>query len=881
MSKKILLIIPAFLVLVCLLLVSPNVSKAADISEANQSVYGSNVYIFDNSMPDSEIQRIIDEKFAEMEDGDAGAEFTDKRVTFLFKPGEYDVNIHVGFYTTVAGLGKNPDDVKITGGFNVDAQWTEGNATRNFWRSVENFSVVAEGDAKWAVSQAAPMRRMHFNNNLVLWDLTPSWEAGWASGGFIADSVIDGSVSPASQQQFFSRNNSYQNWDSTLWNTVLVGDENPPSSVAPYPEETWTIIGETPKIKEKPYLYVDESGEHNLFVPELQENRKGVTWKNGDTPGHSISLDEFYIADPSDSTTDINAALDQGKHLMFTPGIYHVDEPIEVNNPNTVIYGFGYPTIVPENGVTAMKIADVNGVEIAGLLFDAGPVNSEELLQVGPEDSSADHADNPTTLHDIFFRVGGSHLGKAEISVEINSNHVIADHFWVWRADHGDSVGWDVNTGANGLVVNGDNVTAYGLFVEHYQEYQTLWNGENGKVFFYQNEIPYDVPNQESWIAPTGKNGYAAYKVADHVNSHQLWGGGSYSYFRDAAVNLHSSFEVPDTKGIEMTHMTTVWLSGTPGSEITHVINDIGNKVTDNGSGMVANVIEFIGAGEPDPSTGEETALDRTGWTAISSSTGGEAPNNMLDGDVNTRWTFGAPMETGQSITIDMKTSQSFDRVVMDSAGSANDYARGYEVYVSNDGTNWGNPVTTGTGDGAEITVDFSTQTARYIKVVQTGSASSWWSIVEFDVISTADPNGGGTGDEETELDRTGWTAESSVTSGDTIDNLLDGDMTTRWSSGKPMEPGQSFTVDMKTFKTFSRIVMDSTGSNEDYARGYEVYVSNDGTNWSNPVATGTGDSAKVTVDFAVQTARYIKVVQTGNASNWWSISEFDVVGVE
>jgi len=727
------LAIPTLLVMVGFLLVNSGVSKAADISQANQSIFGPNVYIFDDSMPDSEIQRILDAKFAEMEDGDAGAEFTDKRVTFLFKPGEYNVTIDVGFYTTVAGLGKNPGDVKITGGFDVDAQWAEGNGTRNFWRSVENFSVVSATNSKWAVSQAAPMRRMHFNNNLMLWDLTPGYQAGWVSGGFIADSIINGEVSSASQQQFFSRNNSYGKWSNSLWNTVLLGDANPPTNVAPYPEETWTIIDQTPKVKEKPYLYTDASGNFNLFVPSLQENSKGVTWLNGETPGRSLSMSEFFIANPSHSAADINAALNQGKHLIFTPGVYHVNEPIVVNNPNTIVYGFGYPTIVPENGVTAMKVADVDGVQLVGLLFDAGSVNSEELLQVGPENSSADHSANPTTLHDIFFRVGGSHVGKADVSVKINSSDVIVDHFWVWRADHGDGVGWDVNTGANGLVVDGNNVTIYGLFVEHYQEYQTLWNGENGKVFFYQNEIPYDVPNQASWMAPTGKKGYAAYKVADHVHSHQLWGGGSYSYFRDADVDLHSAFEAPNNSGISMNHMTTVWLSGTPGSEITHVINDLGDAVRSNGSDMVANVTRFNGTGNP--GTGTETVLDRTGWTASSSVTSGDVISNLLDGDLTTRWSSGQPMAPGQSITIDMKTSKSFSRIVMDSGGSANDYARGYEVYVSNDGTNWGNPVATGTGDAAKITVDFTTQNARYIKVVQTGSASNWWSIVEFDVI--------------------------------------------------------------------------------------------------------------------------------------------------
>lgn len=88
----------------------------------------------------------------------------------------------------------------------------------------------------------------------------------------------------------------------------------------------------------------------------------------------------------------------------------------------------------------------------------------------------------------MYFRVGGANYkGKVKNCVTINSNDVIGDNFWVWRADHGDNVGWNMNTAPNGIVINGDNVTMYGLFVEHFQEYQTIWNGNGGKLYFYQS----------------------------------------------------------------------------------------------------------------------------------------------------------------------------------------------------------------------------------------------------------------------------------------------------------------------------------------------------------------------------------------------------------
>ncbi|TJY38273.1 hypothetical protein E5161_20355 [Cohnella pontilimi] len=263
-----------------------------------------------------------------------------------------------------------------------------------------------------------------------------------------------------------------------------------------------------------------------------------------------------------------------------------------------------------------------------------------------------------------------------------------------------------------------------------------------------------------------------------------------------------------------------------------------------------------------------ETALDRTGWTVTTSPVTG-TPGNMLDGNLSTRWTTGTNMASGQYFVVDMKAAKSFNKIVMDSTGSNNDYARGYQVYVSNDGANWGSAVASGTGTGPVISASFGSVSARYVKVVQTGSASNWWSVHEFNVYTS----GGGTG---AALNRTGWTAATSPVTG-TPANMLDGDMATRWTTGTDMVPGQYVTVDMKSSKTFNKLVLDCTGSNNDYARGYQVFVSNDGTNWGSAVASGTGTGPVITVNFAAQNARYIKVVQTGSATYWWSIRELNV----
>jgi len=196
-------------------------------------------------------------------------------------------------------------------------------------------------------------------------------------------------------------------------------------------------------------------------------------------------------------------------------------------------------------------------------------------VQVGPSGSSTRHASNPTLLSDLFVRVGGAGVGKATRSVEINSHDVIGDHLWLWRADHGAGVGWTSNTAANGLVVNGNDVTMYGLFVEHYQQYQVLWNGNGGRTYMFQNEMPYDVPNQAEWMSGTTR-GFAAYRVDAAVTSHEAWGLGSYCFLnRNPTVVADHAFEVPVVPGVRFRDMVTVSLGGGKGT-IAHVINQTG-----------------------------------------------------------------------------------------------------------------------------------------------------------------------------------------------------------------------------------------------------------------------------------------------------------------
>jgi len=421
---------------------------------------------------------------------------------------------------------------------------------------------------QWAVSQAVSLRRMHVRGDLVLHQ-----HHGWASGGWMSDSLVDGNVDSGSQQQWISRNCDWKSWTGSNWNMVFVGVVHPPEGA--WPEPPYTKVDKTPVVREKPFLQVNDAGEFSVRIPALRTDTVGITWRGGETAGETIPIARFYIARPDvDTAETINAQLARGKNLILTPGIYEVTAPIRVTRPHTVVLGLGYATLRPMKGTAAMTTADADGIEIAGLLFDAGPSESPVLLEVGPEGSRARHAKDPIALHDVFFRVGGAGVGRAKVNFRINSNNTIVDHTWIWRADHGDGVGWDLNTSENGLVVNGDTVTIYGLFVEHHQQFQVLWKGNGGRTYFYQSEIPYDPPNQASYTSAPGVNGWASYKVSEGVTSHEAWGLGVYSVFEHPDVLLTRGIETPKSPQVRFHDMITVAL-GDHGA-ISHVIDDTG-----------------------------------------------------------------------------------------------------------------------------------------------------------------------------------------------------------------------------------------------------------------------------------------------------------------
>jgi hypothetical protein len=557
---------------------------------------GPDVYVFTPSMSQASIQSTLNT----IADQQVGNQFGTQRYALLFDPGTYGSTadplvFQVGFYTEVAGLGQNPGAVVINGTIDSYNQCSGStcNATDNFWRSVSNLTInvtgmtgCQTGDDFWAASQASPLRRVHINGNLSLMDYC-NGSPDYASGGFIADSEFTGgTVTNGSQQQYITRNSDLDGWSNSVWNQVFCGDSGAPAqsfagnsgdSGGP---SSYTTLATCPTTEEEPYLYVDSSGAYNVFVPSVQTNSSGPTWVNGNTPGTSLSLNTFYVVNSASTVAQINAALGAGDNLLVTPGVYSYAQTIKVTRADTKIIGLGFPTLIPTSGNVTMNVADVSGVNISGMIFDAGPTSSTALLQIGTQGSTVSHAGDPVSVDDVFFRVGGAETGTAATSFVDNSNNSLIDDVWAWRADHGAGAGsWTSDQGATGVVVNGNDVTAYGLAVEHYQKDETVWNGQGGTVVFYQNENPYEVPNQASWMAGPTQDGYPAFYVPNGVTSFQGYGMGSYSYFdQGVAIQNAMAFQAPDTPGVAFHDLLTVFLNGSGG--INSVINGTGAAVS-------------------------------------------------------------------------------------------------------------------------------------------------------------------------------------------------------------------------------------------------------------------------------------------------------------
>jgi hypothetical protein len=575
---------PLSQLLAAAMLAMPLAAQAAPPQPAPD--FGPSVHILHPATPGLQ-QRILDIYEAQQPN-----HFGPRRDAILLMPGTYEnLRIPVGFYTHVLGLGRHPGDVHVIGELRANAFLDGDNATQNFWRGAENFAVtpslgLGNNTMQWAVSQAIPFRRMHVRGNIKL-----NQNNGWASGGWFSDVLVDGEVNSATQQQWISRNSQWGSWVGSNWNMVFVGVPSAPAGEFPTPGQRFTKVEKTPLVREKPYLFIDTDGGYAVRVPSLRRDSAGISWANGAiTPGKTLPISRFFIARPGDSAAALNAQLAAGKHLLFTPGEYLLTQTLQIDRPGTVVLGIGFPTLRSDNGQPLVKTADVDGLTVSGLFLDAGRQDSGVLMEVAPMGSKKRHKADPIVLHDLFFRIGGAAAGQVDTALRINAHDTLVDHTWIWRADHGEGVSWTSNPSAHGLWVNGEDVTLYGLFVEHFQKEQVVWQGNGGRVYFYQSELPYDPPSQPEWTSATGR-GFAAYKVADSVTRHEAWGLGVYSVFLKPDVVLDRAIEVPARPGVRLHSIITVCLVDK--GSIERIVNDRGDPARCKGGPNTATLKSF------------------------------------------------------------------------------------------------------------------------------------------------------------------------------------------------------------------------------------------------------------------------------------------------
>jgi hypothetical protein len=567
--------------------------------------FGSHVTIIDPSMSVDAINSTLRE-LATKSTG-----FDEVRNAVYFMPGAYGsaegsdkpatatgfIDAPVGFMETVQGLGASPDDVTING--NLRAGQATGFSLGTFWRSLANLKInpietdEAAHTLRWNTSQAAPVRRVDVVGNLDL-------SGGSAGGNLISNSRISGAVIAGfrwvsdstrlgGQFYYYIHDSQIGGFQGHFANYVFSGVQGAPA--AEFNPGDVTNLSSTPVSREAPYLYVDHQN-FKVAVPEARTHVAGYHW---DTRS-SLSLNKFFIAKPTDTAQAINDALGHGKDIILTPGVYKVTEAIHIVRANTIVMGMGLATVTPINGTAAIQVDDVPGVSISAITVDANTVNSPVLVQVGTPSNRVRTRNGragpiSTTLSDVFVRVGGSYAGShATTSFEINQDNVLIDHTWLWRADHGarGTTGWTVNTGDHGLVVNGDHVTALGLFVEHYQKTQILWNGEAGQTIFLQSEAPYDPPNQAAYMNGT-ENGYPFYEVADNVRSHDASGMTAMTLFMaKSPIFIHSAYKAPMTRDVRFHHILGGVLLGTGGIE--NIINNSGGHAEVGDFSFLANV---------------------------------------------------------------------------------------------------------------------------------------------------------------------------------------------------------------------------------------------------------------------------------------------------
>ncbi len=570
----------------------------------NPPTWPDSVLIF--SPEDENIVEKINEKTAHLQTTEG--HFSDSRVAILFKPGTYSVDVQVGYYVQVLGLGENVSDVVFKGDKGVYCPCIDpgkAGSLDTFWRSAENFTTEAgptegRGGMLWAVSQASPIRRIHVKNDLLL-----HHNGAYASGGFMSNIKVDRNTEMGSQQQWMTRNSELAKLPiGGAWNFVYVGtigahETSGRSKNNENCDLAINNIKKTPLHAEKPFITCKDN-KWFLQIPKLKENSIGVDFEVNDVDYTTVDFNQVYVASEKDTSEQIQHYIDLSYHILLTPGNYKLDDTLTLKCNDQVILGIGMATLVaPTNGNPCIYIPDVlENVRVAGLMLQASKILTENqiapvLFKWGENDSLEKKEKSSKNIsgviNDIFVRIGGPDIEKninVDIMMQINSHFVIGDNIWLWHNDHSKLAEgeepreneqyhlttYDEYICNTCLEVNGNDVTIYALAAEHSLQDLVVFNGNNCKVYFFQSELPYCI-NQENY----GNKNFVGYRVAEHVNQHLAIGHGVYSYFRDFSPIIETAMTAPEKEGIIFINPFTRYLNGK--GEISSVLNGKGEPI--------------------------------------------------------------------------------------------------------------------------------------------------------------------------------------------------------------------------------------------------------------------------------------------------------------
>ena len=307
----------------------------------------------------------------------------------------------------------------------------------------------------------------------------------------------------------------------------------------------YTTLPTVPLTQEKPFLVSQPGGRFRVFEPAVQHDSAGPTWTSGTTADRTIPLGQFFIATPATSVAQINQAASRGKNLLLTPGVYSLDRTIVVQRAHTIVLGLGFPTLVPQGGIEAMRVANVAGVKLSGMIVDAGPQNSKDLVQIGCANCPANSDPNdPTLVQDVFFRIGGASPGRPTTALVVNCLRRRARrHLGVaGRPRRRRRLGPERRRHRRDRQRRpGDGVRAVRRALREVQ--RDLERRErHGHLLPERDALR--RPSQDAWNASKAVKGYPAFLVNRDVQNFTGSGMGSYCFFNQG-VDIHATRGIP------------------------------------------------------------------------------------------------------------------------------------------------------------------------------------------------------------------------------------------------------------------------------------------------------------------------------------------------